>query len=175
MASGVRPFEINTGDQRLTKCKMRPCPLQARKFLKEEILKLLKIGAIREVRWSEYGVPVRMVEKPDGSWRVCIDYRWLNQITMIPQYPLPRLEDLVIKIKGKRFLAAIDLTKAYWQMPVKREDQMKTTFTSEFGNFEYLWVPMGISGAVAYYQSEVHEILGQIDLDNEHQFIEKLH
>ena len=90
---------------------------------------------------------------------------------MIPQYPLPHLEDLVVKIKGKHFLAAIDLTKEYWQMPVKVEDQSKTTFVSKFGNFEYLRVPMGISGAVAYYQSEVHELLGQIDLDNEHQFI----
>jgi len=169
LATGVEPFTINTGNNPPAKVKPRPVPFAAREFLRKEIETLLSVGAIREVSISEYGAPIRMVIKPDGSWRVCLDYRWLNMITIIPQYPMPRIEDMIAGIRGKRYIASIDLTKAYWQMPVKQEDQKKTAIVSEFGNFEWLRVPMGIAGAVAYFQGTVRHILGSIQCDRKSQ------
>ena len=144
-ARGIPPFRINTGDSKPVRVKMRPVPFHARDILEKELNELNTIGAIREVAESEYGAPLRLVEKPDGSLRICIDYRSLNLQTMVPQYPLPRLEDLVAGVRGKPYMAAMDLTKAYWQLPVAEEDQHKTTFTCDRGNFEFLRVPMGIS------------------------------
>ena len=69
-------------------------------------------------------------------------------------------------------MAAMDLTKAYWQCPVAEEDQHKTTFTCDRGNFEFLRVPMGIAGAPAYYQAAVRHVLGAIKLDNDLQLME---
>jgi len=165
LARGVEPFRVNTGNNPPAKQKMRVTPFAARDFLKKEIEMLKKIDAITEVRECEYGAPVRMVAKPDGSWRLCFDYRWLNMTTMIPAYPMPRLEDLISRVKGKPYMATFDLTKAYWQMPVAREDRHKTTFVCEFGNYEFNRVPMGIAGAVPYYQAAVKRILEEIPHD----------
>ena len=165
LAQGVEPFRVNTGNNRPAKQKMRVTPFAARDFLKKEIEMLKKINAITEVRECEYGAPVRMVAKPDGSWRLCFDYRWLNQTTMIPAYPMPRLEDLISRVKGKPYMATFDLTKAYWQMPVAKEDRHKTTFVCEFGNYEFNRVPMGIAGAVPYYQAAVKQVLEEIEYD----------
>ena len=165
LATGVEPFRVNTGGNRPAKQKMRVTPFAARDFLKKEIEMLKRIDAITEVRECEYGAPVRMVAKPDGSWRLCFDYRWLNQTTMIPTYPMPRLEDLIGMVKGKSYMATFDLTKVYWQMPVAEEDRHKTTFVCEFGNYEFNRVPMGIAGAVPYYQAAVKQVLDEIPRD----------
>ena len=64
---------------------MRPVPFHARDILEKELNELNMIGAIREVAEAEYGAPLRLVEKPDGSLRICIDYRSLNLQTMVPR------------------------------------------------------------------------------------------
>ncbi|MCA9368054.1 DDE-type integrase/transposase/recombinase, partial [Candidatus Kaiserbacteria bacterium] len=88
-----------------------------------------------------------------------IDYRLINAITEEPTYPIPRIDELVLAIKDKEYLASLDMSSAYHQFPLAEEDQIKSTITCEFGLFSYTRVPFGMSGAVTYFQSRMEEIL----------------
>ena len=90
-----------------------------------------------------------MVQKKDGSNRLCVDFRKLNKITEVDPEPMTMAEDLFCQLIGMKYLSKIDLTKGYWQIPVAPEDVYKTAFVTPDGQYEFLWMPFGMvnSGA----------------------------
>jgi len=84
--------------------------------------------AIIEESTAAYASPVVMVEKPDGTKRVCVDYRKLNCVTFFDPKPVPTAEEIFAKLSEDRFLSKFDLSKAYWQVPVREQDRDFTTF-----------------------------------------------
>ena len=75
-----------------------------------------------------------MVKTKDGSNRVCVDFRELNKVTEVDPEPMMTAEDLFRRFSGKKYLAKIDLTKGYWQIPVAPEDVYKTAFVTPDGH-----------------------------------------
>ncbi|GKA80354.1 putative reverse transcriptase domain-containing protein [Tanacetum coccineum] len=86
---------------------------------------------------SPWGAPVLFVKKKDGSFRMCIDYRELNKLTVKNRYPLPRIDDLFDQLQGSRVYSKIDLRFGYHQLRVREEDIPKTAFRTRYGHYEF--------------------------------------
>ncbi|CAF0802392.1 unnamed protein product [Brachionus calyciflorus] len=86
-----------------------------RNFLKEEINLMLKANIIRRSR-SPWSSPVIVVPKKDGSYRICFDYRKLNQVTISEKWPLPNILDILNRLKNSVWFLVIDLKSGYWQI-----------------------------------------------------------
>jgi hypothetical protein len=160
----VAPMRINTHKHPPIKLKMRPTPIRAREWLKEHIDDLLKGKVIVPVGDSPYGFPLVFASKRDEKFRLCIDFRELNVVTIVNQGPIPLLQDMINNVYKKKFCANIDLTKAYFQLPLAPEDFEKTTFICELGSFMFLKVPFGLAGAVAHYQTVLRDLIAKIEL-----------
>jgi len=111
---------------------------------------LLEKGFIRESK-SPWGAAMFLVNKPDGSKRMVIDYRGLNAVTVRNRYPLPKVDELFDQLKGARYFSKIDLRTGYWQIRMTEDSIEKTAFTSRHGHFEWLVLPMGLTNAPAEF------------------------
>jgi len=150
--------EINTGNHRPMKMRPHRMSPAEREAEREEITKLLARGAIRESK-SEWGFPVLMVPKKDGTLRFCIDYRGLNAITVKDSYPLPDVKDCLATLTGMRYFSTLDAKSGFWQIPVAKADIPKTAFLSSQGLFEWLGMPMGLTNAPASFQRLMNALL----------------
>ncbi|GJU98640.1 putative reverse transcriptase domain-containing protein [Tanacetum coccineum] len=102
------------------------------KELSEQLKELSDKGFIRPSS-SPWGAPVLFVKKKDGSFRMCIDYRELNKLTVKNRYPLPRIDDLFDQLQGSSVYSKIDLRSGYHQLRVREEDIPKTAFRTRYG------------------------------------------
>ncbi|GFX59946.1 retrovirus-related Pol polyprotein from transposon 297 [Trichonephila clavipes] len=113
-----------------------------KELLKKELDSLLKQGITLECE-SPYASPVVFISKPNGSMRICIDYRKLNTQTIPDSYPLLRMDDLLNEAKTTPYMSTIDLRSGYHQVKVGAEDQEETAFTCPFGIYEFTRMPLG--------------------------------
>ena len=100
--------------------------------LKKQLEELQRIGFIRPSS-SPWGAPVLFVKKKDGSMRLCVYYRALNEVTIKNKYPLPRIDDLFDQLKGAKFFSKIDLRSGYFQLKIRESDIPKTAFVTRYG------------------------------------------
>ena len=93
--------------------------------VRRQVSELLKRGLIKPSH-SPYGAPVLFVQKKDGSLRMCVDYRAVNKVTKKDKYPLPRIDDLLDKLKEARYFSSLDLQSGYYQIKIADKDNEKT-------------------------------------------------
>ncbi|QRV88426.1 Retrotransposable element Tf2 protein [Ceratobasidium sp. AG-Ba] len=129
--------------------------------LRKTVTKQLEAGLIRPSK-SPMASPVIFVKKKNGSLRMCIDYRKLNDMTVKNVYPLPRSNDLIEKLRGAQIFSKFDLKWGYNLVRIKEGDKWKTAFKTRYGLFEYLVMPFGLTNAPATFQHFMNDIFRDI-------------
>ncbi|GJX75799.1 putative reverse transcriptase domain-containing protein [Tanacetum coccineum] len=117
--------------------------------LSNQLQELSDRGFIRPST-SPWGAPVLFVKKKDGSFRMCIDYRELNKLTIKNRYPLPRIDDLFDQLQGSSVYLKINLRSGYHQLRVMDKDIPKTAFRTRYGHYEFQVMPFGLTNAPTY-------------------------
>src|SRR4051812_34497614 len=125
--------------------------------LKEQIRELQSKGFIRPSS-SPWGAPVLFVEKKDGTLRMCVDYRSLNDITIKNKYPLPVINDLFDQLEGACVFSKIDLHSGYHQLKIREGDIPKTAFTTRYGLYEYTVMSFRLTNATAYFMNMMNKV-----------------
>ena len=100
-----------------------------------------------------------LVQKKEGTWRLYIDYRALNKITVRNRYPIPRIDDLLDQLKGAKYFSNINLKSGYHQVPIELTDVWNTTFKSKESLFEWLVMPFELMNAPATFMRLMDDIL----------------
>ena len=138
----------------MTPYRMAPVELQE---LRVQLHELLDKGFIRP-RTSPWGAPVLFAKKKDKTLRLCIDYRYLNRVTIKNRYPLPRIDDLFDQLRGARVYSKIDIRTGHHQLRVREIDIPKTAFRTRYGNFEFTVMPFGLTNAPATFMDLMHRV-----------------
>ncbi|GJU19454.1 reverse transcriptase domain-containing protein [Tanacetum coccineum] len=138
--------------------------------IKKEVIKLLDAGMIYPISDSPWVSPIHCVPKKGGitvvanedneliptrlvtGWRVCIDYRKLNEATRKDHFPLPFMDQMLERLAGNEFYCFLDGFSGYFQIPIDSQDQEKTTFTCPYGTFAYRRMPFGLCNAPGTFQ-----------------------
>ncbi|KAI6622526.1 hypothetical protein MCOR07_011848 [Pyricularia oryzae] len=127
--------------------------------LRRQIMDMMDKGWIRASS-SSAAAPVLMVRKASGGWRLCVDYRALNSITMQDRYPLPLIKETIRSLTGARWFTKMDVRAAFHKLRIAEGDEHLTAFRTRFGLFEWLVCPFGLAGAPATFQRYVNGVLG---------------
>ena len=166
--ANVPPMRIDTSNKSPVCQKARPIPVAAKQFAEDEIKAMLKAGFIVRVFDSAWASPVHIVPKRGSKkWRMCIDYRQVNELTVPFAGSVPYIDELICAVRGKAWLSTFDLASAYMQCPVAEEDQVKTTFVTHMGTFMYTRVPFGLRNAVQYYCACISQVLRPVAVESE--------
>ena len=128
-------------------------------MIAKETRKLLEAGFIREVSHPEWLANVVLVKKANGKYRMCVDYTDLNKACPKDSYPLPIIDRLVDSIACHQLYSFIDAAQGYHQIPMKKEDEEKTSLITYEGLYCYKVMPFGLKNAGAMYQRLMNHVL----------------
>ena len=103
-------------------------------------------------------------KKKDKTLQLCIDYRWLNGVTINNRYPFPRINNLFDQLKGARVYSKIDLRIGYHQLRVREADILKIALRMRYGHFEFIVMPFGLTNALITFMDLMHRVF-QLYLD----------
>nr|GEY19799.1 putative reverse transcriptase domain-containing protein [Tanacetum cinerariifolium] len=156
----ARPVEFQIdmvlGDVPVARAPYRLAPSEM-KELAEQLQELSDKGFIRPSS-SPWGAPVLFVKKKDGSFRMCINYRELNKLTVKNRYPLLRIDDLFDQLQESSVYSKIDLRSGYHQLRVREEDIPKTTFRMRYRHYEFQVMPFGLTNAPAVFMDLMNRV-----------------
>ncbi|GJZ88464.1 putative reverse transcriptase domain-containing protein [Tanacetum coccineum] len=137
-----------------TPYRLAPSEMQE---LSNQLQELTDRGFIRPST-SPWGAPVLFVKKKDRYFRMCIDYRELNKLTIKNRYPLPRIDDLFDQLQGSSVYSKIDLRSGYHQLRVREEDIPKIAFRTRYGHYEFQVMQFGLTNAPAVFMDLMNRV-----------------
>lgn len=149
---------LNNPNIQPIKRKLRVMPFS----LKKDLLKLINEqleACLIQPSDSPWSFPIKLVRKKDGSIRMTINYRPLNDITIKDAYPLPNIEDLLRRLANALLMTKIDCYSGFYQVVMDASSRQYTAFSCEYGHFEYKVMPMGLSNSPATFQRLMNSLL----------------
>ena len=146
----VTEHTVDVGDTPPIRQHPYRVPLAMKDTVRQEINKMLKLGAIKPSS-SPWASPVVLVKKKDGCVPFCVDYCKINQVAKFDAYPMPRVEDVPEEVGPAKYISTLDLARGYWQVPMSEESKEKMAFTTPFGLYEFNVMPFGLHTAPATF------------------------
>lgn len=140
--------------------KARPVPYAYRNEIEKQIKKLECEGIITKVDETKWGTPLVPILKSDGSIRICADYKvTVNKFLADTNYPLPKIKDIMEKLRGKCIFTKLDLAKAYYQIELDEYSRKLVTWSTHIGNYNMNRLPYGVKPASGIFQREIERVL----------------
>ncbi|XP_041564487.1 uncharacterized protein LOC121467232 [Drosophila elegans] len=158
--SNITTHKIYMKDDRPAKQRYYPRNPKQQAIINEQMDELLALGLI-EPSHSPYSAPVVLVKKKNNEWRMCVDYRLLNERTEKDAYPVPRMDFILNQLREAKFISTLDLKSGYWQIPMEGLSRQYTAFTVPGrGLFQWKVMPFGLTTAPATFQRALDTVIG---------------
>jgi hypothetical protein len=155
------PADIHVNEDATPKFhKARAVPYALRDKVNADLDRLQQEGIIEPVKYSKWAAPIVPVIKPNGSLRICGDYKTtVNAASKQDKYPLPRIEDIFSRLEGGTTFSKLDLSSAFQQIPLNKDSRKYTTINTSKGLFQYTRLPFGICSAPSIFQRVMDSLL----------------
>jgi len=158
--TNLTEHRIDVGQNRPVKQRCYVVSPRVQEAIREEVDKMLEAGII-EPSFSEWSNPIVMVKKPNGKYRFCLDFRKVNSLSKKDAYPLPQMNSILNKLRSAHYISTIDLSQAYFQIPLARESRDVTAFSVPGkGLYHFTRRPYGLTGAPATFQRLLDKLIG---------------
>ena len=142
----------------------RHIPLPLRPKVKKELDRMESIGVISKVDVpTPWCAGMVVVGKKDGTIRICVDLKPLNQNVLREVHPLPKVDDTLAQLAGAQLFSKLDANCGFWQIPVAKKSRHLTTFVTPYGRYCFNKLPFGISSAPEHFQKRMLKILAGLD------------
>lgn len=148
LVDGAQPFSV----------KSYRYPPQLKDEIEQQIADMLKQGVIQKSH-SPFASPVLLVRKKDNTWRFCVDYRYLNAITIKSKYPVPVFDQLMDELSHSSWFSKLDLKAGYHQILLQNGEEYKTAFQTHMGHYEFRVMAFGLTGAPNTFLEAMNETL----------------
>ena len=152
--------DIDTGTERPVRQQLRKTPMAYHPIIEQHIQTMLKQGLIEPSR-GDWASNIVLVQKKDGAFRFCIDYRAVNNKSRKEIFPLPRIDASLDALSGATWFTTLDLRSGYYQVPLNPRDAHKTSFIS--GCFKWRVLPMGLCNSAATFQRLMNMVLAGLN------------
>ena len=156
--TGLIRHSISTQTARPVRQSLRRSSPEQRAEVERQVKELKKRNLIRPSD-SAWASPVVLVGKKDGSKRLCLDYRKLNEVTVKDAYPLPRIDDSLDALGGAKFFSTLDLASGYWQVEMDEDARAKSAFVTNSGLYEWNVLPFGLCNAPSTFERLMDYVL----------------
>lgn len=166
------PIEIT--DTTPIQCRPFPVPIALRENVRKQISELEDAGIIEKSR-SRYSFPLILVRKKmAGEYRLVVDYRKLNEITVSSTYKLPLISDILNSLRGSNYFSTLDANSSFHQIKLRDEDKALTAFTSPYGNFQYKFLSFGLKNSPQIFQEIADTLLNGLQSENISAYIDDI-
>ena len=158
-STSLAEHKIDTGNAQPIKQLPRRLPNVLKSVVEEQVSEMLQTGVVRPSH-SPWASPIVLVRKKDNTWRFCVDYRKLNDVTIKDSYMIPQVNDLLDTLSGQQYFTTLDLASGYWQVKVAEDSKEKTAFVIPGGqHLEFNRMPFGLANAVPTFQRLMQRVL----------------
>ncbi|PIC44089.1 hypothetical protein B9Z55_004579 [Caenorhabditis nigoni] len=161
-SSKTDPVHIYTNTEIPIKGRPYRVPAKYQAELEKHINSLLRSGRITESN-TPWVSPIVLVKKKNGSLRVCLDFRKLNEATIPDHFPLPRIDAILEKVGGSSYFTSLDMANGYLQLRLDPASSYKCGFVTENKVYAYTHLPFGLKSAASYFQRALRTVLGGLE------------
>jgi len=159
-----RPYEIQLKEGAKTyHARAYPIPKYYEQTLRNEVQRLVDIGVLRKVNRSEWAAPTFVIPKKDQTVRFISDFRELNKQIKRKPYPIPNIQDMLMKMEGFQFATSLDLNMGYYHIELTPNSSRLCTIVLPWGKYEYLRLPMGLCNSPDIFQEKMSELMAGLE------------